>query len=439
MTDALTDAPDAVMPHPAHIAARFRAPGPKRILALDGGGVRGIVSLAFLAEIEAMLRARFRKPDLVLSDYFDLIGGTSVGAMIATLLALGKDVAYVRARFEAWAPRIFEARGDGFLSRMFRGRGLRGITSHLFNASVLRGLVQQELFDTRLGSGDLRTGLVIVTKRIDTGSVWPVVNNPYHPYFIGRAGIGNQPPRKGNGEYRLLDLIRASTAAPLYFSPKRIGIFESDRADDGGLAGTFVDGAVSPHNNPALLLFMMAGLSGFNFGGGEPEPRGNRKPWKLGADNLLLISVGTGTHDHKASRSTVSAALDAAYALEGMISDGQQLVLTMLQWMSMPTRNWHIDRMCGDLCHDLLGDGAGLRQPLLTFERYDLVLENQWLKTEGLISEVLSDQELARMRDFTNPGAIAWLAEVAARAAKAQVRPEQLPRSFDHVFSFSPG
>ena len=57
-------------------------PGPKRILALSGGGVRGAISVAFLKRIEEMLDAKAGKP-VRLGDYFDLIGGTSTGALIA--------------------------------------------------------------------------------------------------------------------------------------------------------------------------------------------------------------------------------------------------------------------------------------------------------------------------------------------------------------------
>ncbi len=66
--------------------------GQRRMLALDGGGIRGVLSLEILAGIEDMLRKDNDNPDLVLSDYFDYFGGTSTGAMIATALGLGWPV-----------------------------------------------------------------------------------------------------------------------------------------------------------------------------------------------------------------------------------------------------------------------------------------------------------------------------------------------------------
>ena len=68
---------------------RLTAAGPKRILALDGGGIRGALTLGCLERIEAILRQRHRRPDLRLCEYFDLIGGTSTGAIIAAALAIG--------------------------------------------------------------------------------------------------------------------------------------------------------------------------------------------------------------------------------------------------------------------------------------------------------------------------------------------------------------
>jgi hypothetical protein len=55
---------------------------PKRILALDGGGIRGILTLQFLQAVETEIKARFGDKTR-LCDYFDLIGGASTGSIIA--------------------------------------------------------------------------------------------------------------------------------------------------------------------------------------------------------------------------------------------------------------------------------------------------------------------------------------------------------------------
>jgi len=75
---------------------RLETDGPKRILSLDGGGIRGIISIGFLERIESQLRERNGSPDLLLCDYFDLIVGTSTGAIIAVCIALGMDTATIK-------------------------------------------------------------------------------------------------------------------------------------------------------------------------------------------------------------------------------------------------------------------------------------------------------------------------------------------------------
>lgn len=61
---------------------KLHRPGPKRILALDGGGIRGVLTLGFLEKMEEILRKQHNNPDLLLCDYFDLIGGTSTGPLL---------------------------------------------------------------------------------------------------------------------------------------------------------------------------------------------------------------------------------------------------------------------------------------------------------------------------------------------------------------------
>src|SRR5262245_3542937 len=84
-----------------------RALSPKRILALDGGGIRGVLTLEYLGVIEDMLKARTQRSDFRLSDYFDLIGGTSTGAIIAATLACGMAVGDVKRLYRELGESVF--------------------------------------------------------------------------------------------------------------------------------------------------------------------------------------------------------------------------------------------------------------------------------------------------------------------------------------------
>ena len=82
-----------------------------------------------------------------------------------------------------------------------------------FDVRGLRSQLETVIGDRRLGTPDLVTGFACITKRIDTGSVWTISNNPRSPYWEdGESYIGNK-------HYSLANLVRASTAAPQYFDP----------------------------------------------------------------------------------------------------------------------------------------------------------------------------------------------------------------------------
>ena len=86
--------------------------GPKRILALDGGGIRGVLTLQFLQAIESLIKKRFGDNTLM-CDYFDLIGGTSTGSIIAAGLACGMTVSALQAVYEKLGADVFQAGGFG--------------------------------------------------------------------------------------------------------------------------------------------------------------------------------------------------------------------------------------------------------------------------------------------------------------------------------------
>ena len=82
---------------------------PKRLLALDGGGIRGVLTLEILSEMEDLLRRELGRDDsFVLADYFDYIGGTSSGAVIAAGLALGLPVNDIRVLYATRGAEMFD-------------------------------------------------------------------------------------------------------------------------------------------------------------------------------------------------------------------------------------------------------------------------------------------------------------------------------------------
>ena len=92
------------------------------MLSLDGGGVRGAVAIGFLERLEKLIEDIEERPTL-LCDWFDFIGGTSTGAIIAGALALGYRAADVRKFYQALGPRVFRRsfwRMGGLISKFDR-------------------------------------------------------------------------------------------------------------------------------------------------------------------------------------------------------------------------------------------------------------------------------------------------------------------------------
>jgi predicted acylesterase/phospholipase RssA len=88
-------------PKPTHVRER-----PNLLKHLDGGGVRGAITVAFLELIEKVLGEQFSEP-IHLANWFDLIGGTSTGAVIAGALALGYTTQDIRDFYLELAPKVF--------------------------------------------------------------------------------------------------------------------------------------------------------------------------------------------------------------------------------------------------------------------------------------------------------------------------------------------
>lgn len=242
---------------------RFATPQPRKILSLDGGGIRGVITLQILAEIEKQLKEKLGKgDDFRLSDFFDYIGGTSTGAIIAAGLSLGMSV---------------EQLLDFYLNKgkaMFDKNWLLKEWKSLYQSGPLLDALQETFgadTDMHFDNGKFKCLLMVCTMNRSTDSPWPISNNPLAKY--------NDKLRADcNANIKLYQLVRASTAAPVYFPPETLQ-WNPNNPDE---TFVFVDGGVTPYNNPAFLLYRMATQPAYKLA------------WEVGEDKMLIVSVGTG-------------------------------------------------------------------------------------------------------------------------------------------------
>ncbi len=227
------------------------------MLSLDGGGIRGVLTLGILEQIEKQLAKRTRKGAAFrLCDYFDYIAGTSTGAIIAAGLARGMSIADLLG--------FYREKGEAMFDKTAIWKRWRTLYE---DEALARQLKKTFKPRSTLEPEHLQCLLLLMTRNATTDSPWPISSNPLAKY---------NDPSRGDCNLRLplWQIIRASTAAPVYFPPERVKL--------GRQTFVFVDGGVTPYNNPAFCLYRMATL---------PE---YKLEWPSGEDKLMLVSVGTG-------------------------------------------------------------------------------------------------------------------------------------------------
>ncbi|KAH8053203.1 hypothetical protein JL721_10713 [Aureococcus anophagefferens] len=263
------------------------ARGASRVLSLDGGGARGVVPLAVLADVE---RETPR-------DKFDVFAGTSAGAIVAAGLALAElPVAVVQRLYDDLVRLIFGSKG---LSPKFRAGRLQAILEAVFGAdSTLRG------------DGGRR--LVVVATDASTARLRP---------FLFRSF---PPPEADDDDYlvdarshhcRVVDALMASTAAPPFFPVRRFDVDGSPRR--------LLDGALVANNPTHFALAEASALRRGDARTGAPEQTLD-----------LVVSLGTGAAPAKARSSaadarsflgaiprSVSAARDFVEGLANLLTD----------------------------------------------------------------------------------------------------------------------
>jgi predicted acylesterase/phospholipase RssA len=248
-------APEMKMSGPS-LTRTYEPDGICRVLALDGGGAKGFYTLGVLKEVEAML-------DCPLSQRFDLVFGTSTGAIIASLIALGYRVDEIHELYKTHVPTVMRERTPAT-----RSAALSRLASEVFG---------QRSFE------EVKTGIGIVAAR------W-LTERP----MIFKATVTQAHGLKGTFTpgfgVTIADAVEASCSAYPFFERKHVTTAAGDRVEliDGGYCANnptlyaIADAVEALKNDRANVRVLNVGV------GVYPEPKPTLKLWLA---KKYLVSV----------------------------------------------------------------------------------------------------------------------------------------------------
>ena len=214
----------------------------KRILSIDGGGIRGIIPASTLVALEQQLGKPVR-------ECFDFVAGTSTGALISAAVAAGVPATRI---LDIYVQRS----GEIFTPGKFFANIKRLIVGYMYDPANIRKVLESELGMARNWTlNDSPVRLLLTSKGIDT-----------HPWYFVQDNIKNA---QTTGKLRLVDCAVASAAAPTYFAPWPIQI--------GARSVVLVDGGVGVTSNPVY----QACVEAFYYDDFTPE-------------DTRVVSLGTG-------------------------------------------------------------------------------------------------------------------------------------------------
>jgi uncharacterized protein len=227
---------------------------PFRILSIDGGGIRGILPAAILAELEdRYLGGRSA------GDYFDLITGTSTGGIIAVGLSIGKTAKSILNLYVEHGEKVFPPVRWDFLKVRQRWRFLQALQQHRYEPDVLEGLLKAVFSERTLGEAQRR----LCVPSFDGFTEVNVFKTPHH--FDYRM----------DWKERLLTIAMATAAAPAYFPVYKNG------------GRFFADGGVWA-NNPIMIGLVDALVC-----------------YKLQRRQVHILSLGTGDTEIQFSQNQI--------------------------------------------------------------------------------------------------------------------------------------
>ena len=236
-----------------------------RILSLDGGGIRGIISCVILRYIEEQLQLQ-DNPNAKIGDYFDLVAGSSTGGLITALILFPNPNNH--AKFSvAEALNLYAKKGEDIFKVSF--------FQHLINPF---GLIKEKISDRNLEKQLEEIFGTLELKQL----IKPCLITSYDITARQAKFFTSHDAHLPIENFYVKDLCRATAAAPTYFEPALIKSFYNQQF-------TLIDGGVYA-NNPALCAYAEARKIKFS-----TVLNDGKKPDYPSINEMIIVSIGTGT------------------------------------------------------------------------------------------------------------------------------------------------
>ncbi|MBO9732603.1 MAG: patatin-like phospholipase family protein [Chitinophaga sp.] len=231
------------------------------ILSIDGGGIRGLIPAKVLSDLERELKRT--DPDKKFHEHFNLICGTSTGAILAIAISLGIPAGDLvefyrenaKAIFPKWYLRIIPRKSRAIITSIYSNKSLRKKLEEVF-AAANNGIPPL--------INDLKTNICIPVFNGNDGQI-NVLKTKHHEEYIR--------------DYKLPahEVALSSASAPVYFPPHT---FRFSNEHGSGINVNMIDGGIFA-NNPSLIGILEA-------------------TEKLGYEfsDIRLLSLGTGKGRH---------------------------------------------------------------------------------------------------------------------------------------------
>lgn len=220
----------------------------QKILSLDGGGIRGIITAIWLDA----LQKKMNKP---IKDSFDLVAGTSTGSLLAAAISIGKSPAEIISIHESRGEEIFPDTASRLWSRFSR-TFQQGFSAPKFSQEGLSNVLKDVFGKTKLGDLPIKTLII----SYDT---------------INRDSIIFKSWKTEHQKLYLWEVCASSCSAPTYFPSHSMVVESKERS--------MIDGGVVANNPAACALAEMLRLNKL---GDNPQDKT--------LQNLLIASFGTG-------------------------------------------------------------------------------------------------------------------------------------------------